>query len=322
MRRTAWTIAGSLLGACLLLPATSMAKRPGPPPPNTRPIVFERSTAPQHEPQGLFAVTDLTQITTPSQLTTSGADPSLSPDGAHLAYADNNQLVIANADGSSPKTYPETSPAGQPAWSPDGTQIAFACGGDLCIASVKRPRGVVGAQHVNVTDLTTSSSPTGAHPTWSPDGTKLAFSSNRSGAPRIWVINADGTGEVQLSGDVSGSTGQQDFEPDWSSTHMIAFSRFLTGDPWTDGYDIVTMSDTGGPVTNLTIESVNNDLYDNNPSWSPDGSKIAYDSLHDDLSVPDGSAFDRVEEIYVMDANGANKTRLTNNLVHDSDPDW
>ncbi len=37
-----------------------------------------------------------------------------------------------------------------------------------------------------------------------------------------------------------------------------------------------------------------------NPAWSPDGSKIAFESYRD------GQA-----EIYVMDANGANQRRLT-----------
>ena len=45
--------------------------------------------------------------------------------------------------------------------------------------------------------------------------------------------------------------------------------------------------------------------------WSPDGSKIAF------VSDRDGN-----DEIYVMNADGSNQTRLTNNTVTDISPVW
>ena len=50
---------------------------------------------------------------------------------------------------------------------------------------------------------------------------------------------------------------------------------------------------------------------DYSPSWSPDGSKIAFSSSRD------GNY-----EIYVMDADGSNQTNLTNNSANDSGPSW
>jgi len=91
----------------------------------------------------------------------------------------------------------------------------------------------------------------------------------------------------------------------------IAFTRSPDG---VDTRDIYTMNADGSGVTQLTTEGE-----EHRPAWSPDGSKIAYDSYH---PVPSGN-FD----IYVMNADGSNKTNLTNTPgvgdgVQELDPDW
>jgi dipeptidyl aminopeptidase/acylaminoacyl peptidase len=62
----------------------------------------------------------------------------------------------------------------------------------------------------------------------------------------------------------------------------------------------------------------NNDADDFNPSWSPDGEKIAFSGSRDN-NEESGSNFD----IFVMNADdGSGQTRLTNNDADDSDLDW
>ena len=39
------------------------------------------------------------------------------------------------------------------------------------------------------------------YPVWSPDGTKIVFESTRSGDVDIYLMNADGTGQIQLTND-------------------------------------------------------------------------------------------------------------------------
>ena len=47
------------------------------------------------------------------------------------------------------------------------------------------------------------------------------------------------------------------------------------------------------------------------PQWSPDGKYVVFSSDRDDNW-----------EIFIMDADGGNQRRLTNNPLHDFNPCW
>ena len=87
---------------------------------------------------------------------------------------------------------------------------------------------------------------------------------------------------------------------------QIAFASNRDGN-----FEIYTMSEDGSDQTRLTEEDAN----DFDPSWSPDGDKIAF------VSFRDGS---NNMEIYVMDADGSDQTRLTENDdgILDREPSW
>ena len=72
---------------------------------------------------------------------------------------------------------------------------------------------------------------------------------------------------------------------------------------------IYTQSLTTGVVAALTN---GRDHRDENPRWSPDGTRIAFKSNRD------GNTFD----IYVMSADGSNAVRLTDHPANDHDPAW
>jgi ABC-type sugar transport system substrate-binding protein len=124
-------------------------------------------------------------------------------------------------------------------------------------------------------------------PSWSPDGSRIAFVSNRAneqgGGQFIYVMNADGSGARQLNQE------NESKWPDWSHDgSRITYTA--------QGDIYVINADGSGQAINLTSSPED----DQQSTWSPDGSQIAWLS---------GS--DRNWNIFVMNADGSNVRRLT-----------
>ena len=127
----------------------------------------------------------------------------------------------------------------------------------------------------------------------SPDGVRIAFADASTG--NIYVANRDGTGEQQVANVVLDSPPCPEWSPD-SSKLLFVSSAGGNGEIYTAGA-------AGGNVTNLTDHSGPDFL----PAWSPDGQEIYFVTTRDApvSDYPDA-------ELYVMDADGSNQTRLTN----------
>lgn len=120
----------------------------------------------------------------------------------------------------------------------------------------------------------------------------IAFHSSRDGDFEIFVMNADGSEQTQLTHNTS-----HEFDPTWSHNgKLIGFTSF-PADFSSDG-EIFVMNADGTGITQLT----NNDAHDFGPIWSPNGKRIAFTSFRDGA-----------DDIYVMNADGSDVTRLTTN---------
>jgi Tol biopolymer transport system component len=224
----------------------------------------------------------------------------------------NQEIYVMNAADGSNQTRLTFSPGNDSdsSWSPDGTKIAFESDRDGN-ANIY----VMNADGSGLTRLTDALADD-SNPSWSPDGTKIAFDSNRDSTEQenfenheIYVMNAaDGSNQTSLTFSTA-----WDSLPRWSPDGTkIAF--YSERDRYGDIY-VMNAAD-GSNQTRLTNTVARNFIldtaWDSFPSWSPDGTKIAFDSNRD------GN-----QEIYVMNAaDGSNPTRLTYDNVSDSGSSW
>ena len=152
---------------------------------------------------------------------------------------------------------------------------------------------------------------------WSPDGQHIAFDSDRvdvdgrKDVVQIYVMNADGSGVVQLTRG-PGFHGNPGWSPD---AERIAIDSDWGGGRPNGGIWVIPSSDPDGvtqeEALRLTSVPKNADL-DSEPQYSPDGATVVFTRFR----APCTSAILRVN------ADGTGVQRMTPWRLNASDPDW
>jgi len=248
------------------------------------------------------------------------SDPIVSPDGkwlffSSLRHAPNPDLYIKPMYGSV-VTRLTSDPASemQPSVSPTGDTVAYASN-----RSGSWDIWMVGIDATNPVRLTSSGS-NDIHPSWSPDGKEIVYCSlgSRSGQWELWVVDATTPSIKKMIG--------YGLNPVWSPNPQqpkIAYqlSRYR-GSNW---FSIWTLDFVDGDAKFPTeiVSSVEHACIC--PAWSEDGSKLAYSTVSRKHYEAGGEADllnSSGEAIYIIDIDGRNNLRLTNEDATSFAPTW
>jgi WD40 repeat protein len=267
---------------------------------------------------------DLTRVPMPSEdVQNSDFHPAWSPDGTRIA--DDGEVQVPNPGGLPHWSQPGLellSPNGtgfvrlnlpnsyatfEPAWSPDGSRIAYYSG--TSIYSVA-PDGSGERLLIDGGSL----SPGAFDPAWSPDGQWIVFAQvvDAYGETDLFTMRSDGTDVRRLL-----QRPGLDLQPSWSpdgKTIVFAGSdpRAGTDVSWSwPERNIFEVPATGGTPVQLTDSGSDDD-----PAWSPDGSRIVFQSYRPN-TYENGNA-----DLYLMNADGSDQRRLTTIGCWQCGPDW
>lgn len=153
----------------------------------------------------------------------------------------------------------------------------------------------------------------------SPDGEWVVFTSERSGIPQLYVKASDGTKPASPLIKSNSFQDQAAFSPDGS---RLAFVASHEGN--SEIYLIPFLPDSIQNVS-AAVNLTNHSGGDFRPAFSPDGKKLAFssDRAHEIVPHPQFPfARQRTGDVYSIDLDGGNLTRLTDSESWDGSPTW
>jgi TolB protein len=288
------------------------------------------------------------------RLTPSGsaiASYQWSPDRSRMAYLESQgALWVMRRDGAGRQLLAASSPLRSPwvlSWSPDGKAIAVLARDPAEGPSTPATKGfriiVIPTDGRAPRRLPAGDVGDVGGLAWSPRGDEIAYGTNGT----VWVIRSDGSGRHPLH--IYGLDG-----PTWSPDgKLLGFVGLVRHRRYFARYGGIYVSDPDGSNLHLVTGHAYNEY---GFAWSPDGRNILYGRQNQEgiyiigadgrnnrrvtrdsprptefgalTWAPDGRsiayATDRTGngDIYVIDANGHNKVRLTNSAANDHDPSW
>jgi TolB protein len=227
-----------------------------------------------------------------------------SPDGSKIAFQSKrdgplSQVFVMNADGSDKRRLSDGNGfAGQPAWSPDSAMVAYVTGEQQTAGALREVYMVA----VNEGAPTKVSSIGGSltNPIWSPDGNSIVCVQPVGDRDyKLLMMNRDGTNLRTLD-----------------EGHVIRAPSFS---PSGDALIYYSVSNVGNDITLYDFEtdrttSITKNQGDNySPTWSPDGSMLAW------ASTLSGSS---QHKIVAARGDGSGRIEVSSGDGEDSFPTW
>ena len=230
--------------------------------------------------------------------------PDLARDGSFVVWSSdrntgnapaNNEIYFANSNGTNIKQYTKDTGSNppndyQPSISPNGTKIAWTTsrGGNLNIA-------VMDSTGANQKLLTNNNTGEDSYPAWTNDSSSIVFYSARGTTRGIYIMNADGTNQRPL---LTSATSVPTFylAPAFSrdGSLLVVASQSSSG-------STISLRNANGTPASTTFAPTMPLAYRNNPSFSPDGTRLIYTGYNTSGG----------EQLYTANLDGSDERMLT-----------
>ena len=139
---------------------------------------------------------------------------------------------------------------------------------------------------------------------------QIAFVSNRNEGYQIWLMNSDGSNQVQITHIKEGAC-----QPSWSpdGQHLVIVSPCDGKKDQYPGSSLFIINADGSGKTALS----DNTFGEFDPAWSPDGTRIVCTSLRDEATDR------RLRQLYIYNLADKSTTKLSQNIYEsDWEPAW
>jgi Tol biopolymer transport system component len=208
-------------------------------------------------------------------------DHGYSPDGRWLAVSHRETnasliYVLPSAGGTARKVTLK-GPSYWHGWSPDGKTLAYCAERNGAFDVYTTP--VEGGPETRLTDAPGLDD----GPDYAPDGQTLYWNSERTGVMKIWRMRPDGTAQEPVTSDPAFADWFPHPSPDGRLLVFLSYDAAVNGHP--EDKDVVLRLLTlpsGTPKVLATLFGGQGTI--NVPSWSPDGSSLAFVSYR--LVIP------------------------------------
>jgi Tol biopolymer transport system component len=169
------------------------------------------------------------------------------------------------------------------------------------------------------------------HPDWSPDGGRVAFEAlgTSPGTPTasVWVADADGSSTTKVAGcerDPCRQFSEPVWSPDGNSLAMIRFDLYRDGSCCSSHLEVLDLATGERRVVFEVLETLDVQTYDvvYSPTWSPDGTELAFELEQYELEDPYPFIDSRIAIVSAVQAAPQQARFVTDPSLNAWHPDW